>query len=195
MKAIVRLKSFPNHQGIPGHQGGSLPADESGKLLGEVSSYADIKASGNPAYLITSDDRVVGVPGEHANYPAESGHPEVFGMTEAQAKKFSKAYDDYSDDVDKYWNKFFKAGTIRVLESGDDVNIETAKLDRATLRRLQGLADEGKLGINKNIIWTDHASSIMNSFSREDFMSAKYVRIDERGNLELKQYKVVKLKV
>lgn len=25
MKAIVRLKSFPNHQGIPGHQGGSLP--------------------------------------------------------------------------------------------------------------------------------------------------------------------------
>lgn len=27
MKAKIVLKSFPNHQGIPGHQGGSLPAN------------------------------------------------------------------------------------------------------------------------------------------------------------------------
>jgi hypothetical protein len=25
MKAVIRLKSFPDHRGIPGHQGGSLP--------------------------------------------------------------------------------------------------------------------------------------------------------------------------
>jgi hypothetical protein len=36
MKAIVRLKSFPNHKGIPGHQGGSLPEGESGIELGEL---------------------------------------------------------------------------------------------------------------------------------------------------------------
>jgi hypothetical protein len=32
MKAIIKLKSFPNHLGIPGHQGGSLPmgADKGG---------------------------------------------------------------------------------------------------------------------------------------------------------------------
>lgn len=32
MKAIVKLKSFPDHEGIPGHQGGSLPreADKGG---------------------------------------------------------------------------------------------------------------------------------------------------------------------
>lgn len=29
MKAIIRLKDFPGHKGIPGHQGGSLPKDAS----------------------------------------------------------------------------------------------------------------------------------------------------------------------
>lgn len=30
MKATLRLKSFPGHKGIPGHQGGSLPEGEGG---------------------------------------------------------------------------------------------------------------------------------------------------------------------
>ena len=40
MKTIVTLKSFPDHKGIPGHQGGSLPRD--------VTNSAGIKdANGN----------------------------------------------------------------------------------------------------------------------------------------------------
>jgi hypothetical protein len=39
MKAIVRLKSFPGHKGIPGHQGGSLP---------ENAGSSDITEADNP---------------------------------------------------------------------------------------------------------------------------------------------------
>jgi hypothetical protein len=39
MKAIVRLKSFPGHKGIPGHQGGSLP--ENAGSTGDKQTQSD----------------------------------------------------------------------------------------------------------------------------------------------------------
>jgi hypothetical protein len=191
IKLIGRLKSFPDHRGRPGLQGGSLPADAvQDSLPGELTSYHDMPDNLYKSYLVTGDGRLAHMPTEHALYPHESGHPELFGMTAQEAQSF---YDQYEKsggtaNLDNYWQKFFSTGTIRLLEYGGELDIETAKLDKATLQRIQRLVDEDKIVLKNKIVWTSVDTRIWNSFTPEEFMSAKYVKIDDRYNLILKSF-------
>lgn len=60
MKATIKLKSFPNHKGIPGHQGGSLPENRNTGL--PVGSRTSEGKSTLFVYNLPGGDKVEVVP-------------------------------------------------------------------------------------------------------------------------------------
>jgi hypothetical protein len=165
-----------------------------GKLPDEKESYDQLAGKkGQRGYLITVDDRLVDVYGknlqDHTGYIINSGHPKAFGLNNDDVEKIKKDYFDsvQESDMDNHWKKMHEAGVIRVREGGGETYIETDRPDTSILRRLQRLVDKGKIGLLPSILWADNDPNIdASSYTPEEFMSAKFARVD-RGSLELKE--------
>jgi hypothetical protein len=90
MKATIKLKSFPNpgHEGIPGHQGGSLPRDAGGETT-------QLKA------MFDANDKVKDLQNsvELAN-----------SQSKRYYKLYTKAYEDrYKKEYEQYNAKYYAA--------------------------------------------------------------------------------------
>lgn len=119
-------------------------------------------------YFITSDDKLAplsnefsGGTNDHVGFMALSDRPEVFGLTERDANNLLADYMDMSltsyQEAGRVWEKAYEAGTVRVREFGDSTAINTQRMDKATLRRMQRLYDQGKFTADWNgtVVWQD----------------------------------------
>lgn len=204
-KEIV-IKSFPNHKGRPGKRGGSLPRSGSSvatevvdkpttKFVDTVDQLKSVKVHGymTSGYWILPDDRLVDVEqfeyGEHSS--AVQADPELYGLVDQDLA--------FSEQV--LTSKAVDNGNIRVRQFGNEMNLQTAKIDAPTLRRLQRLYDNDKFVPTAVIGWSGMVTtSAGDKYTHlrvfaDELLSAKYVftYTDNDGNpqAELKQQKSV----
>lgn len=174
--------------------------------LETVDSYDKIQSkeiggTDSKGYFIMPDGKLVDInsefgPGtnDHVGFLTAGEHPEAFGMSKNEAKKFLAAYEnDDAGTIGEGWNKVFQSGIIRVREFGDEIAIETNTMDNSTLHRLQKLYDGSKLGLpyKARISWLGwDTQTEMFDVTMEDFLSARYV---VNGVLKEKEESIITL--
>lgn len=177
---------FEDHKGRPGMVGGSS------KGQGGGASYSNIKGGEfGKGYIVTGKGNVYDVSNEfgggtndHVGFIAISENVGEFGLTDQQAEEMLTAYENLdSGPVMDAWDKVFGSGAIRVREFGKEVAIDTKSLDNKTLKRMQKLYDNDKLGFpsGAKITWSDASqNNYISSVSVEEFLDAGGV--SKRGN-------------
>ncbi len=189
MKVTIRVKGgegsgFHNHAGRPGKIGGSAPMSLirlSNKLqyvdnVDELVVKQNIGGTDTVSYFIAPNGKLLDVhqksETEHISFVYRFS--EEFGippMTSASSGRDT-------------WEQVMKNGYIRVRAwpHGNDSQtaIEVNKLDTETLRKLQKMYDNGKLFYTREVTLegSEDGRQIW-GIPFEEFLSAKYVVIDE----------------
>lgn len=149
-------------------------------------------------YMILGDNRMVDITGEfgggtndHVGFAVAGDNPKLFGMSREQADRFLESYVTGNDveHIVEGWDTIFNSGAIRVRQFGDEVDIETATIDRRTLRRLQRLYDEGKLHIpfGTTHYWEAGIGRGSVRFTFRDFLDADFVDVEGQRLKEVSQ--------
>jgi hypothetical protein len=195
-------KGNPYHKPAGTPEGGQFTSGNAtmNKLIREGAGiglkYEDVKSKGSYGknYIITGDDKLYDTSSQdtHAEFIGSFENPEEFGLTKKRAEKFLKAY-QAADESKKAlmmnaWSSIFESGAIRITEDNHGVSIETNNVDDSTLKRLQRLVDEDKIGLpsKAKIVWSSHSTEeYADNLSYADFMSAKHV-VYSHGRYELR---------
>jgi hypothetical protein len=160
MKITLRLKSFPDHEGIPGHQGGSLPRGDSG-----ASSERDLvkvdpsTIESNPPgkYWITPQREVytdnVKIDQSHAQILAHmiASDPKTSaenGVTyDVKSMLDNNTYEDTTLEELAERNNYIKVEVKKISlkhpEKNNSVLINVGELNSSAIKKLQSRVDEG----------------------------------------------------
>jgi hypothetical protein len=203
-KAIGVLKSYSAEDGhtagIPGHQGGSLPA---GVVLLDKYSQVKTRPGFGKGYWIMPDDKLIDVSDDfiefatggsqangHIGFMTAGENYKLFGLNAKQGELLRNIFgpngENYagSDAAVQVFAALHKTGAIRVCEFQQQTAIDTYNMDNKTLHRLQRLMDEDKFSMKPGttLTWTSMIRSSDGSNNQsyststyEDFISAKYI--------------------
>jgi 2'-5' RNA ligase len=142
-----------------------------------------------------TDDFIGSGDESHVGWLIASDNYKLFGLSESDADylrtmftKTSQSKRDW-EKYDKVWEKIFTSGIVRVREWHNEISIEVNENNNNTLRKIQSLVDNDKIGLSvgKEIIisgWSKAYDNIYTNYG--ELMSAKYV-VGE----ELKQSKQI----